>query len=120
VKINIKKAYTRDLGVDELYGVPFYFGYHHGLRFPGEDVYRALKVFEAEGAALIKLDAGFGPLAADFAGFQVKGIRSIPEIPVHPGLARYLKEKGLWDPAWKIATKETIKAAIEAMKAKAQ
>jgi len=119
-KINMKKAYTRDLGVDELYGVPFYFGYHHGLSFPAEDVYRALKVFEEAGAALRKIDPGFGPLAADFAGFQVRGIQSIPEVPVHPGLARYLKEKGLWDPAWVIASEGTIKAAIEAMKAKAQ
>jgi len=116
-KINMKKAYTRDLGVDVLYGVPFYFGYHHGIDFPEGDVYRALKVFEAA-AQLPKLDAGFGPLIADFAGFQVQGIRSIPEVPVHPGLARYLKEKGLWDPAWKIATKETIAAAVKAMKAK--
>lgn len=119
-KINMKKAYTRDLGVDELYGVPFYFGYHHGLRFPAEGVYRALKVFEAAGPMMLKLDAGFGPLAKDFAGFQVKGIKSIPEIPVHPGLARYLKEKGLWDSAWVIATEGTIKAAVEAMKAKAR
>ena len=119
-KINMKKAYTRDLGVDELYGVPFYFGYHHGLRFPAEGVYKALKVFEAAGAMMLKLDAGFGPLAKDFAGFQVKGIQSIPEIPVHPGLARYLKEKGLWDSAWVIATEGTIKAAVEAMKAKAR
>jgi TRAP-type uncharacterized transport system substrate-binding protein len=117
-KINMKKAYTRELGVDELYGVPFYFGYHHGLRFPEEAVYKALKVFEAEGAGLPKLDPGFGPLAADFAGFQVRGIKSIPEVPVHPGLARYLKEKGLWDPAWVIATEGTIRAAIGAMKAK--
>jgi len=119
-KINMKKAYTRDLGVDELYGVPFYFGYHHGLRFPAEGVYKMLKLFETEAAMLLKLDPGFGPLAADVAGFQVRGIQSIPEIPVHPGLAKYLKEKGLWDPAWKIATEETIKAAIKAMKAKAQ
>jgi TRAP-type uncharacterized transport system substrate-binding protein len=117
-KIDIKKAYTRDLGVDGLYGVPFFFGYHHGLNFPAEGVYKALKVFEAAGPEMVKLDAGFGPLAKDFAGFQVKGIKSIPEIPIHPGLAKYLKEKGLWDPAWKVATKETIKAAIDAMKAK--
>jgi TRAP-type uncharacterized transport system substrate-binding protein len=104
--------------VDELYGVPFYFGYHHGLNFPAEDVYRALKVFEAAASDLTRLDAGFGPLAADFAGFQVKGIKSIPEMPVHPGLAKYLKEKGLWDTSWVIATEGTIKAAIEAMKAK--
>ena len=120
VEIDIKKAYTRELGVDELYGIPFYFGYHHGLRFPEEDVYKALKAFEADVATLPKLDPGFGPLAKDFAGFQVLGIRSIPEIPVHPGLARYLKEKGLWDPAWVIATEGTIKKAIEAMKAKEQ
>jgi TRAP-type uncharacterized transport system substrate-binding protein len=117
-KINMKKAYTRDLGVDELYGVPFYFGYHHGLMFPAEGVYKMLKVFEAAGAIMVKLDPGFGPLAKDFAGFQVKGIQSIPEVPVHPGLAKYLKEKGLWDPAWVIATEGTIKAAIAAMKAK--
>ncbi|MCG7852843.1 MAG: ABC transporter substrate-binding protein, partial [Methanosarcinaceae archaeon] len=30
VEIDMKKAFTRDLGVDKLYGVPFYFGYHHG------------------------------------------------------------------------------------------
>jgi TRAP-type uncharacterized transport system substrate-binding protein len=119
-KIDIKKAYTKSLGVDELYGVPFYFGYHHGLSFPAEGVYKALKVFEDAAPTMVKLDAGFGPLAKDFAGFQVKGIQSIPEMPVHPGLARYLKEKGLWDPAWKIATEGTIKAAIAAMKAKAQ
>ena len=119
-KIDIKKAYTRDLGADELYGVPFYFGYHHGIRFSAEAVYEALKVFEAGGKELTQLDPGFGPLAKDFAGFQVRGIKSIPEIPVHPGLAKYLKEKGLWDPSWKIATEGTIKAAIEAMKAKAR
>jgi TRAP-type uncharacterized transport system substrate-binding protein len=117
-KINMDKAYTRDLGVGELYGVPFYFGYHHGLNFPAEDVYRALKVFEAAASDLTKLDPGFGPLAADFAGFQVKGIQSIPEMPVHPGLAKYLKEKGLWDSSWVIASDDTIKAAIKTMKAK--
>jgi len=117
-KINMKKAYTKDLGVDELYGVPFFFGYHHGLSFPADGVYKALKLFESESAALLKLDPGFGPLAKDVAGFQVQGIKSIPEIPVHPGLAKYLKEKGLWDSSWKIATEETIKAAIETMKAK--
>jgi hypothetical protein len=120
VKIDIKKAYTRDLGVSELYGVPFFFGYHHGLKFPAEAVYEALKAFEAEAATLPKLDPGFGPLAADVAAFQVQGIKSIPEIPIHPGLAKYLKEKGLWDSSWKIATEDTIQEAIKSFKAKAK
>jgi len=117
VKINMKKAYTRDLGVSELYGIPFFFGYHHGTLFPEAGVYEALKVFEAAGKELVQLDPGFEPLAADFAGFQVSGIKSMPYVPVHPGLAKYLKEKGLWDPAWKIADSDTIKAAIEERKA---
>ena len=120
VEIDIKKAFTRDVGVDKLYGVPFYFGYHHGLAFPEEDVYRTLVVFEKGVGDLAKLEPAFAPLAKDFAGYQALGIRSIPEVPVHPGLAKYLKEKGLWDPAWKIATEGTIKAAVEAMKAKAR
>jgi uncharacterized protein len=120
VEIDMKKAFSRDLGVDKLYGVPFYFGYHHGIDFPEEAVYRTLLVFEKSVGDLVKLDQAFAPLANDFAGFQVQAIRSIPEVPVHPGLAKYLKEKGLWDPAWVIATDKTIKAAVEAMKAKAQ
>jgi len=118
VKIDMKKAYTRDLGVDELYGVPFYFGQGLGLDFPEEAAYRMLQVLEKAAGDLAKLEAGYGPLAKDFAGFQVLGIRSIPEVPIHPGLARYLKEKGKWDPSWVIATEKTIGAAVEAMKAK--
>ena len=117
-KINMKKAYTRDLGVDELYGVPFYFGQHFGLDFPEDGVYRIIKALEKSAGALAKLESGFGPLAKDFAGFQVLGIKSIPEVPIHPGLAHYLKEKGLWDSSWKIATDKTINAAVETMKAK--
>ncbi|MBW1784550.1 MAG: ABC transporter substrate-binding protein [Deltaproteobacteria bacterium] len=120
VKIDIKKAYTRDLGVDELYGVPFFFGQHFGLNFPTDAVYKLLTVLEAAAGDLVKLEAGFGPLAQDFAGFQVKGIQSIPEVPVHPGLAKYLKEKGLWDDSWVIADEGTIAEAIEKMKAKAK
>ena len=118
VKIDIKKAYTRDLGVDELYGVPFYFGQHFGLNFPEDALYRLLIELEKSAKDLAKLEAGFGPLSEDFAGFQVLGIKSIPEVPIHPGLAKYLKEKGLWDSSWKIATEDTIKAAIDVMKAK--
>jgi hypothetical protein len=120
VEIDIKKAFTKDVGVDKLYGVPFYFGYHHGLNFPAEDVYRVLQIFEKGVGDLAKLEPAFAPLAQDFAGYQVLAIRSIPEVPIHPGLAKYLKEKGLWDSSWKIATEETIQEAIKVMKANAK
>ena len=120
VEIDMKKAFTKDLGVDKLYGVPFYFGYHHGLRFPAEDVYRILMVFEKGVGDLAKLEPAFAPLAKDFAGYQVLAISSIPEVPVHPGLAKYLKQKGMWNSSWKIATEETIQEAVKAMKANAK
>jgi len=34
---------------------------------------------------------------------QVKGINAEPEIPVHAGLAKFLKEHKAWDNKWKIA-----------------
>jgi TRAP-type uncharacterized transport system substrate-binding protein len=34
---------------------------------------------------------------------QVEAISLAPEVPVHPGLAKLLKEYGAWKEAWKIA-----------------
>ena len=103
VKIDVKKAYVKNKGMGDAYGIPFYFGYHAGTDFPEKDAYRWLICLENNAGFLAKLDPGFAALKADFAGFQVKGIKSVPTIPVHPGLARYLKEKGLWEAEWKIA-----------------
>ena len=35
--------------------------------------------------------------------FGVKGINAEPEVPVHAGLAKFLKEHKAWDNKWKIA-----------------
>ena len=42
---------------------------------------------------LLKSDPGFAPLASDFTGMQARGINAYPTAPVHPGLAKFLKEK---------------------------
>ncbi len=47
--------------------------------------------------------SGFAPMAKDFVGMQVNGINANPEIPVHAGLAKFLKEHNAWDDKWKIA-----------------
>ena len=41
-------------------------------------------------------------MAKDFVGMQVAGINANPG-PVHPGLAKFLKEHKAWDDKWKIA-----------------
>ena len=42
-------------------------------------------------------------MAKDFVGMQVQGINANPEIPVHPGLVRFLKEHKAWNDKWKVA-----------------
>jgi hypothetical protein len=52
---------------------------------------------------LVKIDAGFTPMAKDFVGMQVQGINANPQIAVHPGLAKFLKEQKAWNDKWKIS-----------------
>ncbi|MEM1537703.1 MAG: TAXI family TRAP transporter solute-binding subunit [Candidatus Nezhaarchaeales archaeon] len=101
VDITVDKAFTK-MKMKPLYGIPFFFGYHVGSEIPEEDVYMMLKVLEKNKDALTALEAGFAPLAKDFAGFQVAGIQSCDPslVPIHPGLAKYLKEKGVWKAEW--------------------
>ena len=34
-------------------------------------------------------------------GFQKRGVESSWNlVPIHPGLARYMREKGVWDAKW--------------------
>ena len=91
----MKKAYTRDLGVDELYGVPFYFGYHHGLNFPAEDVYRALKVFEAAGAASNQAGPWFRTTGRRLRRVPSPGDPEHPRDPSTSGIGEISEGKGL-------------------------
>jgi uncharacterized protein len=95
------------LEVDKAVLLPFYYGFHVGLDVPEEDVYRMLQVIEENAAELAQADAGFAQIAADMPGMQVRGVESSGElVPIHPGLARYMREKGVWNPQWdsRIAT----------------
>jgi hypothetical protein len=51
----------------------------------------------------VNVDPGFTPMAKDFVGMQVAGIEANPQVAVHPGLARFLKEHKAWNEKWKIA-----------------
>jgi TRAP-type uncharacterized transport system substrate-binding protein len=54
---------------------------------PEAVVYKMIKAFYEQRDELVKIDAGFTPMAKDFIGMQVQGINANPQIPVHPGLA---------------------------------
>jgi len=102
--VDPKKAFTKDVGVTEIKGVPILFGYNVRADMPEDVVYKMLVAFEKNAPELAKSDPGFAPMAKDFVGMQVNGISANPDIPVHPGLAKFLKEKKAWKDNWKVAS----------------
>jgi len=101
--VEAKGAFAKSVGPTMLQGVPILFGYNARIDMPEEAVYKLVKAFYDKRDELATLDAGFTPMAKDFVAMQVQGINANPQIPVHPGLARFLKEHKAWDDKWKIA-----------------
>jgi TRAP transporter TAXI family solute receptor len=93
--------FKKDIGVDEIILLPFYYGFHVGLDVPADDVYRLLTIVEKNAPALTKADKGFAQIANDMVDMQRRGIESAVDlVQIHPGLAKYMKEKGAWDSNW--------------------
>lgn len=94
-------AFKRDVHTDKVLLLPFYYGFHVGLEVPEDDVYQMLKLIEKNLPELVKGDPAYSQIAKDMAGFQRRGVMSsIDLVPVHPGLAKYMREKGVWDAKW--------------------
>jgi uncharacterized protein len=104
VEVDPKQAFTKDVGVDKVLAVPILFGYNVRADMPEDVVYRMLTAFYQQRDELARSDPGFTPLARDFVGMQVQGISANPHIPVHPGLAKFLREHNAWNDRWKVAT----------------
>jgi len=95
------ETFKRDVHASKVILFPFYYGFHVGLEVPDEDVYQMLKLVEKNLPALAKADKGFSQLARDMPGFQRLGVTSAADLlPIHPGLAKYMREKGVWDAKW--------------------
>jgi TRAP transporter TAXI family solute receptor len=101
-EVDPKGAFSKPVGADKLYGVPILFGYNARLDIPEDLVYKLVSAVYKERDNLVKVDAGFTPMAKDFIGMQVQGINANPQIPVHPGLAKFLKEHKAWNDKWKV------------------
>lgn len=104
VEVDPKQAFSKDVGVKSILGVPILFAYNVRADMPEDVVYKMLSAFYKNRAGLAKADPGFTPMARDFVGMQVQGINTNPDIPVHPGLAKFLKEHKAWNDKWKIAS----------------
>jgi TRAP transporter TAXI family solute receptor len=103
VDVDPKGAFAKDVGPKTVQGVPILFGYNARLDMPEALVYKMVKAFYDKRDELVKIDAGFTPMAKDFIGMQAQGINANPQMPVHAGLAKFLKEHNAWNDKWKIA-----------------
>ncbi len=101
--VDPKNAFSKDVGVQEILGVPILFAYNVRPDMPEEVVYKILSAFYQNRDKLAATDPGFSALAKDFIGMQVSGISANPDIPVHLGLVKFLKEHNAWNDKWKSA-----------------
>lgn len=91
-----KKTYS-----DKVAMLPFYYGLHLGLETSADIVYKLLKTVEKNAQELAKVDKAFKQIATDMPDMQRRGVTSAVDfVPIHPGLARYMREKGVWDAKW--------------------
>lgn len=94
-------AFKRENLKGQITMVPFFYGFHVGLEVPEKDVYRMLTVIEENADELAKVDASFAQVAESMPEMQRRGVEAAAEfVPIHPGLARYMREKGVWDKQW--------------------
>ena len=103
VDIDPKNAFSKDVGVSQIRAVPILFAYNVRADLPEDVVYKMLSAFYRDKDKLAQADPGFTPMARDFVGMQVQGVSANPNIPVHAGLAKFLKEHKAWNDKWKIA-----------------
>ena len=82
--------------------LPFYWGFDLGLNVPEDDMYKMLGIIEKHADELAKLDPSFRQIGGgQMAAFQKKALQTTADlVPIHPGLAKYLREKGMWDKKW--------------------
>ena len=94
-------SFDNAIGAEEAVLVPFYYGFHVGLNLDEETVHKMLVVIEENIDEIVAADPGLSQLKEDLVGMQVRGIESVGEAArIHPGLARFLKERDAWKEEW--------------------
>jgi TRAP-type uncharacterized transport system substrate-binding protein len=101
-EIDAAKLGKKDIHVKKLTLSPFYWGFDIGMNMPTDDVYKMLTIVDKNADNLAKLDGDFAQISGGkLAEFQTKALEQTWDlIPIHPGLAKFLKEKGKWNPKW--------------------
>ena len=94
--------HKKDVHVKKVTLLPFYWGFDVGLNVPEADVYKMLTIIDKHSDELAKLDPSFRQIGGGhMAAFQKQALEATWKlVPIHPGLAKFLREKGMWDKKW--------------------
>jgi TRAP transporter TAXI family solute receptor len=92
-----KENYTRKVTL-----LPFYWGFDLGMNISADEMYKMLTIIEKNADQLAKLDPSFRQIGGGkMVEFQKQALEATHNlVPIHPGLAKFLKEKGQWDSKW--------------------
>ncbi|MEM4488395.1 MAG: TAXI family TRAP transporter solute-binding subunit [Desulfurococcaceae archaeon] len=105
--VDPKQVFTTDVKLNygtKMSAVAFFYGFHVGPEVSEDVVYRFIKTLEAKAGELANLNPMLRLLSEDFIGLQAGGIEANKNVPVHPGLAKYMKERGIWNNEWRVGS----------------
>ncbi|NWF57587.1 MAG: TAXI family TRAP transporter solute-binding subunit [Syntrophaceae bacterium] len=100
--LKTKKAFSQDVGAAEINTINDIYGFHIGKNLSTDKAYEMFKILIENAGEVAKVHAMLQEYAENPLGLNVNAIDSIAGVPVHPGVAKYLKEKGVWKQSWKI------------------
>ncbi len=94
--------HKKEIYVKNVELLPFYWGFDLGHVVTTDEMYKILTVIEAHADELAKGDPSFRQISGGhFAAFQKQALESTWNlVPIHAGLAKYLKAKGMWEHKW--------------------
>ena len=94
--------HKKDNYVKKVTLLPFYWGFDLGTDVSADDMNKILTVIEKNADQLAKLDPSFKQIGGGkMAAFQKQALESTYNlVPIHPGLAKFLKDRNQWDSKW--------------------
>ena len=101
-QVDAANFHKKDIYVDKVTLLPFFWGFDLGPIVSADEMYKVLKVIEKHADELAKLDPSYKQIGGGkMAAFQKAALEATADlVPIHPGLAKFLKEKKMWNTAW--------------------
>jgi TRAP-type uncharacterized transport system substrate-binding protein len=102
VEVDPANFHKKELYVKQVTLLPFYWGFDLGMILSADEMYKMLTVIEQHADELAKLDPSFRQISGGrMAAFEKQALESTWNlVPIHPGLAKYMKARGVWDSKW--------------------